>query len=355
MVALDPPSLAGYWSQVVALVERELPEFTVEPGGTQGFENERLTLGHGVIGRWPGLDPGAAQHLPRVARIAGQGFVIGLELCHQCDVGELEARAIADVCALANVMISGFDHVVDGPPVGAAELTSAMSRDRIVEALDLHREGRYPVFSRSPFGDPAAAYVAAVGEAFFAQCRRLGTRKADDRKWARLASTVLEAYDAELIAANPGDRPIECLREAFRLKSAHSCSILGGVVDLSSATGLTRAEGCLIEAMEPLGEVAGMVDDLCDLGLDVRGGQLSSLLLLIDDEKFLRNDSGRDLAGAFEALARDKVLERAIGTMAASIRALSRNSREILRDPDRFMQHVRLWLGTWLSAGPIEA
>ena len=352
MVALEDAWLNRHWLSVLSAVERELPEFLIGFADQERFQAERLESGYRVIERWPMLDAGVAEQLPRIARIAGQGAVIGRELCYQCLVTDEETRLIEDVCALANVMISGFDQVLDERPQGASELTTAIARERIVMALDLRRANAAPIFALPAFTDPAAKYVAAVAEIFFAQCRKLGIRKADERKWARFAAAILEAYDAELVAASPLERPVEVLREAFRLKSAHSCSILGGVVELSSAPRLAFANTSLIDAMMPLGEIAGMIDDLCDVAIDLASGQRSSLLLMARTE-WRPGTTSLGIAEAYEALTRDLVVDQAIRVMALSMRALRQSCQEMFEDPDRFMTSVRIWLGTWLDAGPM--
>jgi hypothetical protein len=297
--------------------------------------------------RLPDARQRAPEYLHHVARVAGQGLLMGEELGFQLGATPDHTAVLADACALVNLLVASFDWVLDQRANGATELLEAITRPRLTDALDLDR-GSEPAFPGGPFNDRAVAFTVAVAEKLFDDSRRIGRLRRQRPRWKSYRDTVLAAYDAELATAVGGGGEIARLQREIQRKAALPSVMMMRLAlmlpDVSASVSQRRA----IAIMRTVGELSGLVDDLCDLREDLEGGLPSSVVVKVLP---LQLDGPPALGPerAVTALSESGTIAGVVAEIREGLHRLDRDAPVVLRDPVRFVQTAELWLSTWFS------
>ena len=218
------------------------------------------------------LDLGAARDAARLASALAFGAVTARVLAHEVD-DEVEL-----LCATFNLGIGLVDALCDrAPELGGPFLDLVRERDLRTAAGELRPRGWLQLQLPPPLAtDATASFTAVVVEVFF---ETLHAVYPHDR-WVEFRGGVgvellgaLEAERRSVAWAAEGAR-LEELVETSRLTSVLPFRILETLAVGGSAVGGPRPS-----AGERLGEAMWRIDDLVDLGADVRSGALNGILL----------------------------------------------------------------------------
>jgi hypothetical protein len=337
----------SYRRHLAALLERHAPGLLPGPESLEPLLEARTAAGERFVDRRlrEALRE-TPEREPEVVRVAGHGALIGEELAFQLGAAPEHTPALADACALVNLLVASFDHTLDRGASGADELLEAISRPRLRAALVLEHDGE-PAFPAGPFGDRSVALTVAFAEKLFADSRRMGRYRRRPR-WRPYVATVLAAYDAELAstgrAARRPSTPNRDLDRKSALPSVMMIQLALMLPEVPASVSRRRA----IRLMRTLGEIAGLADDLCDLREDVELGCDSNLLLEMPAPP---SSPGERLGfeDTVTLLLESSTIARAVSRIEEKLRRIAGDAEATLRYPARFQRNAELWLSTWFA------
>ena len=340
-----------YERYLLAALEREGCGLYPPPSDYFRTLERRLAAGYRFLHqRWPNLTRSPPSPTDELAQLAGLGQHIGEELCFQLCDDQDHLQPIADACALVSLMIAYFDYVLDERPDGAAELLVAMSRPKLLQALNLQRlDGEKRVFENDQIEDPLTKFVVGVAEELFSDCRRLGAIGGSQTAWSRFRKLVLEAYDAQLQTRNAGSQSEAVAAEAVRRKNTRTTAMAAAIVLLSPNGRADVDPDRALAHMEKLGDLFGLADDLVDLVEDIGTDQANALVpdLLDTASPPIRQ---REPGEVVSEMIQQGIIDAAVNRLCTGFASLHARGDEVLRDPGRFGQHARRWLAAWFTS-----
>ena len=272
---------------------------------------------------------GAYGLAPQLPPILWFGRSIGAGLHAHLGGSASRRRAVGDSCATFNVGIVMFDRICDRRDALA---------ERLRRALDSSAIGALAI-------DPpqAVAALAAVGAAsqlelrivlklvcaFYCSMWRTTERTGDHEGWRSLNALLAEAYQAELDSIGPSGKR-RCA--AAQRKSTLPFAILLQAAALGEPGVSDERLAVSRELSDSIAELFWLLDDLNDLGQDLRSGDVNSILCDLEREHGIRPTEAQTLHdlldGGFIERAGHR-LEAALATTVTLIRSSLTASPEL--------------------------
>lgn len=313
------------------------------------FRKARLKKGYEVIEPLlERFDIRATATTLRLARISGQGYVIGEELYSQlCDKSE-QRSLVVNACALLNLLVACFDAVLDERPESAAALLSTITRPLVVDALRIDRSKQETVFCHEDRGDLAISFVTFVAEEFFNLARQIGGMNSRPELWSQFCTAIVDAYDAEIDTSRRTFGEAASIELATKLscKSAFPNTIIGMLVLMSPDLRPTVKSDQIHEIMSLIGAAVGQLDDIVDLEKDLHAQHWNTLLLGLKEtpEEQIQRFG---VAGVLHRLVQHGHLHLATKRLATLLHDVEMKSAAF-PDSERLVRSVRCWLAGWL-------
>jgi len=209
------------------------------------------------------------------------GHELGASVHSHLYPGHGRRDAVAEVCALFNLLIALFDWVIDCRPDARKELTDVFGEDT-VRRLSAYTGGAQDLQRTiGAVQNPAVRVLLKTISAFFANLHASARVSASDPAWARMNGLLVQAYRAEIVTTGL-NRGSQSFSEA--LGAAHDKSVLPFEIFLAIAAAcedqpVARKMDEAIGFVRSIGTLMAVADEVSDLVRDYRSGDTNTILL----------------------------------------------------------------------------
>lgn len=247
----------------------------------------------GVTGYRLGAD------LPLVA-LFGERIGCGLHAQRRADPGR--AAAVGRMCALFNTGIVLFDRLCDNVPGGPAAIGQSLDA-ALIRRLGDDPAALVPLRAAAAAAGMRLRILLRVVDSFYSQGWELAATPAGRAAWPQLGEYLALAYDAELssVTAQSGDTD-----RIGRAKSTLPFTIMLQISRLHSP--MTADEQDAEDLADALGTMFWLLDDLADVGRDLRDGGVNAVL---DEARSGPDDGAVDRVAARLEAAASRVAQSA--------------------------------------------
>jgi outer membrane protein assembly factor BamB/orotate phosphoribosyltransferase len=259
--------------------------------------------------------------------------------------------AVAELCALFNLLISIFDWVNDCSPDAHHELASVFSEET-VRRLCADSSGAHDLQQAlATVQHPGVRALIKTMITFFTNLHAWARTSVNDAAWERLSGLLVRAYRAEIVTTGLNGAAHHSFSEA--LAAAQAKSVLPFEIFLAIAIACEDQPLALhmddaLALVRSFGTLISIADDVADLVSDYRSGDANTILLNLGISS--RNAAAHPPDDEF-AFDGEKCAEALVEglyenvTLALSLAASGRDSSRVQRFGDVIVGYAQGWLG----------
>jgi outer membrane protein assembly factor BamB/orotate phosphoribosyltransferase len=280
------------------------------------------------------------------------GHELGASVHAHLYPGHGRRDAVAELCALFNLLISIFDWVTDCRPDAHNELAHVFGEDtvrRLSEDIDGVSDLQRTL---GVVQNPAVRVLIKTMSAFFTNLHASARISVSNPAWARLNGLLVQAYRAEIVTTGLNRAP-QSISEL--LGAAHGKSVLPFEIILAIAAAcedqpMARNMDDAIAFVRSIGRLMAVADEVSDLARDYRSGDANTILLNLG----IRNRNGSEVAAetregmfAFDSEeCVDAVVERLYENVACALcfAESGSDSSNVQRVRDVIIGYAQGWL-----------